>query len=138
MSVQAVSNSDLDRLGALLTATGPAMELRSPLTGQPMGELPTSTAADVEVGAQLARRAQATWAARPIEERAQLLLNFHDQLRMRTSVTESVSLALSRMTLAVASWTSTERTEPITVAERDRIDRELALDEEVLYGAARS
>ena len=60
MSVQAVSILDLDRLGALLTATGPAMELRSPLTGQPMGELPTSTAADVEVGAQLARRAQAT------------------------------------------------------------------------------
>jgi succinate-semialdehyde dehydrogenase/glutarate-semialdehyde dehydrogenase len=80
MSVQAVSNSDLDRLGALLTATGPAMELRSPLTGQPMGELPTSTAADVEVGAQLARRAQATWAARPIEERAQLLLDFHDRI----------------------------------------------------------
>ena len=64
----------------MLTATGPAMELRSPLTGQPMGELPTSTAADVEVGAQLARRAQATWAARPIEERAQLLLDFHDHL----------------------------------------------------------
>ena len=80
MSVQAVSNSDLDRLGALLTATGPAMELRSPLTGQPMGELPTSTAADVEVGAQLGRRAQATWAARPIEERAQLLLDFHDHI----------------------------------------------------------
>jgi succinate-semialdehyde dehydrogenase / glutarate-semialdehyde dehydrogenase len=80
MSVQAVSNSDLDRLGALLTATGPAMELRSPLTGQPMGELPTSTAADVEVGAQLARRAQGTWAARPIEERAQLLLDFHDHI----------------------------------------------------------
>jgi succinate-semialdehyde dehydrogenase / glutarate-semialdehyde dehydrogenase len=80
MSVQAVSNSDVDRLGALLTATGPAMELRSPLTGQPMGELPTSTAADVEVGAQLAHRAQATWAARPIEERAQLLLDFHDHL----------------------------------------------------------
>jgi len=28
--------------------------------------------------------------------------------------------------------------EPLTVADRDRIDRELALDEEVLYGAARS
>jgi succinate-semialdehyde dehydrogenase/glutarate-semialdehyde dehydrogenase len=80
MSVQAVSNSDLDRLGALLTATGPTMELRSPLSGQPMGELPTSTAADVEVGAQLARRDQATWAARPIEDRAQLLLDFHDHL----------------------------------------------------------
>jgi succinate-semialdehyde dehydrogenase / glutarate-semialdehyde dehydrogenase len=56
------------------------MELRSPLTGEVIGELPTSTAADVEVGAQLAHRAQAEWAARPISERALLLLDFHDHL----------------------------------------------------------
>ncbi|HET9303722.1 MAG TPA: succinic semialdehyde dehydrogenase [Propionibacteriaceae bacterium] len=78
--VAVVSSSDLVRLRSLLTATGPAMELRSPLTGGVVGELPTSTAADVEVGAQLAHRAQAEWAARPIAERAGLLLDFHDQL----------------------------------------------------------
>ena len=78
--VAVVSSSDLVRLRGLLTATGPAMELRSPLTGGVVGELPTSTAADVEVGAQLAHRAQAEWAARPIAERAGLLLDFHDQL----------------------------------------------------------
>jgi succinate-semialdehyde dehydrogenase/glutarate-semialdehyde dehydrogenase len=78
--VAVVSSSDLVRLRGLLTATGPAMELRSPLTGGVVGELPTSTAADVEVGAQLAQRAQAEWAARPIAERAGLLLDFHDQL----------------------------------------------------------
>jgi succinate-semialdehyde dehydrogenase / glutarate-semialdehyde dehydrogenase len=80
MSVQAVSSADLERLRALLTATGPTMELSSPVTGEVMGALPTSTSADVEVGAQLARRAQADWAARPIEQRAQLLLDFHDHL----------------------------------------------------------
>ena len=80
MSVQAVPSADVDRLRALLTATGPAMELRSPVTGEVVDELPTSTAADVEVGAQLARRAQSEWAARPIEHRAQLLLDFHDHL----------------------------------------------------------
>jgi succinate-semialdehyde dehydrogenase / glutarate-semialdehyde dehydrogenase len=74
------SSSDLLRLRALLTATGPPMELRSPITGQVMGELPTSTAADVEVGAQLAHRAQSEWAARPIADRARLLLDFHDHL----------------------------------------------------------
>jgi succinate-semialdehyde dehydrogenase/glutarate-semialdehyde dehydrogenase len=78
--VAVVSSSDLVRLRGLLTATGPAMELRSPLTGGVVGELPTSTAADVEVGAQLAHRAQAEWAAQPIAERAGLLLDFHDQL----------------------------------------------------------
>jgi succinate-semialdehyde dehydrogenase/glutarate-semialdehyde dehydrogenase len=78
--VAVVSSSDLLRLRGLLTATGPDMELRSPVTGQAIGELPTSTAADVEVGAQIAHRAQREWAARPIEERAQLLLDFHDHL----------------------------------------------------------
>ena len=75
-----LSSSDLVRLRGLLTATGPAMELRSPVTGQVVGELPTSTPADVEVGAQLAHRAQAEWAARSIGERARLLLDFHDHL----------------------------------------------------------
>ena len=78
--VAVVPSSDLLRLRDLLTATGPAMEVRSPSTGQVIGELPTSTAADVEVGAQLAHRAQSEWAARPIAERAQLLLDFHDHL----------------------------------------------------------
>ena len=75
-----LSSSDLVRLRGLLTATGPAMEVRSPVTGQVVGELPTSTPADVEVGAQLAHRAQAEWAARSIDERARLLLDFHDHL----------------------------------------------------------
>ena len=80
MTEVAVVSSDLLRLRGLLTATGPAMELRSPVTGQVIGELPTSTPADVEVGAQLAHRAQSDWAARPIDERARLLLDFHDHL----------------------------------------------------------
>ena len=75
-----VSSSDLMRLRGLLTATGPGMELILPVTGEVIGELPTSTAADVEVGAQIAHRAQQEWAARPIEERADLLLRFHDHL----------------------------------------------------------
>jgi succinate-semialdehyde dehydrogenase/glutarate-semialdehyde dehydrogenase len=80
MTEVAVVSSDLLRLRGLLTATGPAMELRSPVTGEVIGELPTSTPADVEVGAQLAHRAQSQWAARPIDERARLLLDFHDHL----------------------------------------------------------
>jgi succinate-semialdehyde dehydrogenase/glutarate-semialdehyde dehydrogenase len=75
-----VSSSDLTRLRGLLTATGPGMELISPVTGEVIGELPTSTAADVEVGAQIAHRAQQEWAARPIDERAEVLLDFHDHL----------------------------------------------------------
>jgi succinate-semialdehyde dehydrogenase/glutarate-semialdehyde dehydrogenase len=80
MTEVAVVSSDLLRLRGLLTATGPAMELRSPVTGEVIGELPTSTAADIEVGAQLAHRAQAEWASRSIDDRARLLLDFHDHI----------------------------------------------------------
>lgn len=71
---------ELDRLAPLLSATGPAAILRSPLTGELLGELPTSTAADVQAAAGRARAAQPAWAARPVEERARLLLDFHDAL----------------------------------------------------------
>jgi succinate-semialdehyde dehydrogenase/glutarate-semialdehyde dehydrogenase len=71
---------DLERLAPLLTATGPGMEQRSPLTGELIGELPTSTAADVATAAKLARTAQYAWAVRPIEDRAALLLDLHDAL----------------------------------------------------------
>ena len=74
----AAAPSDLQRLAGLLSATGPAMELRSPLTGTRVGELPTSTESDVQAAAERARAAQVGWAARPVEERADLLLAFHD------------------------------------------------------------
>lgn len=70
--------SDLHRLAGLLTATGPGLELRSPMTGTVVGELPTSTDDDVRAAAERARAAQPGWAARPVEERAELLLAFHD------------------------------------------------------------
>ena len=78
--LDARATDDLSRLAGLLSATGPSMELRSPLTGTVAGELPTSTDADVTAAAERARAAQAGWAARPVEERADLLLAFHDAL----------------------------------------------------------
>ena len=100
--VAVVSSSDLVRLGGLLTATGPTMELRSPVTGEVIGELPTSTPADVEVGAQLAYRAQAEWAARPIDERAQLLLAFHDHLLDRRDYFIDLLQAVGKARLSAA------------------------------------
>ena len=78
--LDARATNDLDRLAGLLSATGPAIELRSPLTGETIGALPTSTEADITAAAERARAAQAEWAARPVEERAKLLLAFHDAL----------------------------------------------------------
>ena len=72
--------TDLERLAPLLSASGPGMELRSPFTGEVLGELPTSTAGDVAEAARRARAAQPAWAAKPIEERAGFLLELHDAL----------------------------------------------------------
>lgn len=69
-----------ERLGPLLSATGPTIPLRSPLTGRPIGVLPTSTPDDIAEAAVRARAAQVDWALRPIDQRAQLLLDFHDYL----------------------------------------------------------
>jgi succinate-semialdehyde dehydrogenase / glutarate-semialdehyde dehydrogenase len=78
--LDARATRELDRLAAVLSATGPALPLRSPLTGELIGELPTSTEADIVAAAKRARAAQREWATRPIEERANLLLAFHDAL----------------------------------------------------------
>jgi succinate-semialdehyde dehydrogenase/glutarate-semialdehyde dehydrogenase len=74
------TTTDLRRLAGLLSASGPAMPLRSPLTGELIGELPTSTEADITAAAARAWAAQPGWAGWPIEERAALLLDFHDAL----------------------------------------------------------
>jgi succinate-semialdehyde dehydrogenase / glutarate-semialdehyde dehydrogenase len=74
------ATNDLSRLAGLLSATGSGMELRLPLTGEVIGELPTSTEADINAAAARARAVQPEWAARPVEERANLLLTFHDAL----------------------------------------------------------
>ncbi|HEV2928802.1 MAG TPA: aldehyde dehydrogenase family protein, partial [Propionibacteriaceae bacterium] len=78
--LDARARPDLVRLAGLLSATGPALELRSPLTGEAIGALPTSAEADITAAAERARVAQAEWAPRPVEERAELLLAFHDAL----------------------------------------------------------
>ncbi len=63
--------------------TGERVTTTSPLTGQPLADLVTSTAADVADAYATARRAQRDWAARPVAERARVLLRFHDLVLRR-------------------------------------------------------
>ncbi|MFG2912958.1 succinic semialdehyde dehydrogenase [Kitasatospora sp. NPDC048298] len=81
----AVPRSLVARLAAGVTATGEPdlVETVAPLTGERLASLPRSTPADVEVAFQLARRAQAAWAALPVRRRAAVLLRFHDLLLRR-------------------------------------------------------
>lgn len=77
---------DPERLAVLVAGSGPRVPIRSPFDNQLIGEVPTSTAGDVTAAAAHARRAQLAWAATGIEQRAQLLLDFHDQLLDRLEV----------------------------------------------------
>ena len=57
----------------------------APFTGKPLAELPISTPADVEAAFRAAARAQARWAARPVEERARTVGRIHDLILDRQS-----------------------------------------------------
>ncbi len=51
---------------------------RCPFNGQPLAVLPQSTPEDVVEAFRRARRAQERWAATPVGERAEVMLNLHD------------------------------------------------------------
>ena len=67
------------RLAALVVSDGEVrVTVHSPLAGQPLGEIPQSTTADVRRAFARSRAAQPAWAARSVKARAQVLLDFHD------------------------------------------------------------
>ncbi|GGL35719.1 succinic semialdehyde dehydrogenase [Phycicoccus endophyticus] len=72
-------------LTSRVLASGEPMTTRTPMTGAPLATLPTSTPADVAVALDRARAAQRAWAARPVAERARLLLALHDLVLDRRS-----------------------------------------------------
>jgi succinate-semialdehyde dehydrogenase / glutarate-semialdehyde dehydrogenase len=54
------------------------LEVINAMTGRRLGDVPRCTSADVAAAAQRARAIQPAWAARPIWDRAAMLLRFHD------------------------------------------------------------
>jgi succinate-semialdehyde dehydrogenase / glutarate-semialdehyde dehydrogenase len=53
-------------------------EITDAMTGRPLAEVPHCTADDVAAAARRAREVQAQWAAKPVAERAEVLLRLHD------------------------------------------------------------
>jgi succinate-semialdehyde dehydrogenase / glutarate-semialdehyde dehydrogenase len=53
-------------------------EITDAMTGEPLGHVPHCTAEDVAAAARRAREVRAQWAARPVAERAEVLLRLHD------------------------------------------------------------
>ena len=65
-------------LAGQLTGTGPSVTTIVPWTGEPLVDVATSTAEDVELAFARARGAQARWAAVSLSERARILRRYHD------------------------------------------------------------
>ena len=70
-------------VGAVVATSGETVTTRAPFDGTPVAQLPLSTEADVETAFARAREAQRSWAARPIAERARVLLRLHDLVLAR-------------------------------------------------------
>jgi len=70
----------LARLAArvAVAAGGGSIPIEAPLTGEVLAEVPAGTPADVAAAVAAARAAQVAWAQRSLDERAAVLLAFHD------------------------------------------------------------
>ena len=80
-----------------VTGSGPDLALVAPATGETVGHVAGSTAADVAAAAEAARRAQPAWAAVPVRERARVLQAVHDAvLRRREELTDLVQLVTGK------------------------------------------
>ena len=62
----------------VVSTTGQTVAVSSPLSGQPIAHIPQSSADDVAEAYAKARRAQAAWARTSLDDRAAMLLRFHD------------------------------------------------------------
>ncbi|GGO84248.1 succinic semialdehyde dehydrogenase [Nocardioides phosphati] len=62
----------------LLATSGEVAQSVSPVNGQPLGVIPQSSIDDVDTAFARARAAQATWARTSIDERARIMMRFHD------------------------------------------------------------
>jgi succinate-semialdehyde dehydrogenase/glutarate-semialdehyde dehydrogenase len=85
----------LEALASRVDAADPSRhrEITNAMTGEPLGRVPHCSPADVVAAAARARAVQSAWAARPIAERAAMLLRFHDLvLRRQEEVLDLIQL----------------------------------------------
>lgn len=74
----ATDQSVVRRLTGLLRATAGTRTSYAPATGQPVAELPLSSANDVVAAVRSARRTQRSWKGTSLADRAAILLRYHD------------------------------------------------------------
>ncbi|MFC4057814.1 succinic semialdehyde dehydrogenase [Planomonospora corallina] len=70
----------IERVVRQVTSGGKTQEITAPFTGEPLAELPISSAEDVRAAHARAREAQRSWAGLPARERARPFLALHDAI----------------------------------------------------------
>ncbi|MGH3457626.1 succinic semialdehyde dehydrogenase [Aeromicrobium sp.] len=84
-AADAVSTARIAELiGLIRSTTGESRTTVSPLTGDPVAEIPVSSIDDVEASFDAARAAQLTWSQTSLRERSRALLRLHDLVLERT------------------------------------------------------
>jgi len=74
----ATDQSVIRRLSGLLRASAGTRTSYAPATGQPIADLPVSSPDDVLGAVRSARKTQLSWRRVPLDERAAILLRYHD------------------------------------------------------------
>lgn len=77
------STFDPAKLTRHVTSSGKTRDVLAPFTGEPLAEMPVSTAEDVRAAYEKARAARAAWAALPARERVRPFLLLHDAILKR-------------------------------------------------------
>ncbi|MFW6695805.1 succinic semialdehyde dehydrogenase [Streptomyces sp. MAR4 CNX-425] len=99
VAAEFVTPALVERLTRGVTGSG-TVAVRSPLTGEVLAEVPEAGPADVVAAFERARAAQRAWAARPVRQRAAVLLRFHDLLlRDQDEVLDLVQLETGKARL---------------------------------------
>jgi aldehyde dehydrogenase (NAD+)/succinate-semialdehyde dehydrogenase/glutarate-semialdehyde dehydrogenase len=78
--IRTLDRDMIERVVRQVTSSGKTREISAPFTGEPLAELPLSTAEDVRDAHTRAREAQAAWAALPARARALPFLRLHDAI----------------------------------------------------------
>ena len=72
-----------DLAGRVQSGEDSRLDILNSMTGERLGDVPRCSTADVAAAAARARAVQPAWAARPVHERAEVLLRFHDLVLQR-------------------------------------------------------
>jgi len=86
--------------GQFVSATGPALQVRSPYNGRVIGEMKCTTPAEVDEAVRAAQEAQGAWAQVPVKERTKILFQFREILLRDLEAISHMKSAESGKTLA--------------------------------------